>query len=92
MNKVVSISKAYYLKDYQIEFKFDDDSAQVIDFGPFLKSARNPMIKKYLNKKVFKSFSIVHGDLIWNDYELCFPIWDLYTNNILKSTGASSAQ
>lgn len=91
MNKVISISKACYLKGYQIELKFDDDSAQVIDFGPFLKSTRNPMIKKYLKKKVFKSFSIVHGDLIWNDYELCFPIWDLYTNNILKSKGASSA-
>lgn len=24
------------------------------------------------------------GDLQWNDYDLCFPIHDLYTGNILK--------
>ena len=23
---------------------------------------------------------ITFGDLEWNDYEMCFPIWNLYTN------------
>ncbi|MCX6583441.1 MAG: hypothetical protein NT166_24965 [Candidatus Aminicenantes bacterium] len=33
----------------------------------------------------FKKFKIEYGDLIWNDYEMCFPIMDLYENNILRN-------
>ena len=48
----------------------------------FLNNAKNPMTRKYLDKKVFKNFSINYGDIIWNDYEMCFPIWDLHEGNI----------
>lgn len=40
------------------------------------------MTKKYLDKNLFQSFSLEYGDLIWNDYEMCFPIWDLYEGDI----------
>lgn len=40
------------------------------------------MTKKYLDKELFKSFTIAYGDLIWNDYEMCFPIWDLHEGKI----------
>ena len=36
------------------------------------------MTKKYLDKQLFKKYSIEYGDIIWNDYEMCFPIWDLH--------------
>ena len=36
------------------------------------------MTKKYLDKQLFVNYSIEYGDIIWNDYELCFPIWDLH--------------
>ena len=40
------------------------------------------MIKKYLNPDEFKKFTIEYGDLTWNDYDLCFPIADLYEGKI----------
>ncbi len=40
------------------------------------------MSKKYLDKALFQKFTIEYGDIIWNDYELCFPIWDLHEGNI----------
>lgn len=40
------------------------------------------MSSKYLDQNLFLNFEIVYRDLIWNDYEMCFPIWDLYSGKI----------
>lgn len=79
---VISIDKAKYTGDYKIELHFSDGVTKVIDFSNFLLNAKNPMTKKYLNQKLFQNFSLVYGDLVWNDYELCFPIWDLHEGKI----------
>ncbi len=79
---VVSIEKAEYKGNYTIHLKFSDGVARDIDFGDFLKKAKNPMTKKYLDKELFKSFTLEYGDLIWNDYEMCFPIWDLHEGTL----------
>ncbi len=79
---VISIISAEYIRDYKINLTFSDGVVRVIDFGPFLISAKNPMAKKYLDKKLFKKYSIEYGDIVWNDYEMCFPIWDLYEGKI----------
>ncbi len=78
----ISIKNAEYLGEYRIKLLFSDNEIKVIDFNDFLNNARNPMTRKYLNENLFRNYSIQYGDLIWNDYELCFPIWDLYTGNI----------
>lgn len=75
---VISIIKAEYVGEYKIKFSFSDGIENVVDFGTFLKGAKNPMAKKYLDKQLFKNYSIEYGDIIWNDYEMCFPIWDLH--------------
>jgi hypothetical protein len=79
---VISIEKAFYLGDYKIRFIFSDGVENIVDFAGFLKSSRNPMTKKYLDLELFKNFKIELGDIIWNDYEMCFPIWDLYEGKI----------
>ncbi len=79
---IVSIQKAAYLGEYRINFQFSDGIERVIDFEEFLKKAKNPMTKKYQNKQLFQSYSIEYGDIIWNDYEMCFPIWDLHEGQI----------
>ena len=79
---IVSIQKANYLGEYRINFQFSDGTENTIDFWKFLKKAKNPMTKKYIDKQLFQSYSIEYGDIIWNDYEMCFPIWDLHEGNI----------
>jgi len=79
---VISISKASYVEEYKIHFLFSDGIERLIDFSDFLKNARNPMARKYLDKKLFKNYSIEYGDIIWNDYEMCFPIWDLHEGKL----------
>lgn len=79
---VISIIKAEYIGEYNIHFLFSDGVEKTIDFSSFLKNAKTQMSKKYLDKKLFKNYSINYGDIIWNDYEMCFPIWDLHEGNI----------
>lgn len=79
---VISIEEAKYKGDYIIEFSFSDGVKRNIDFAHFLKSAKNPMTRKYLDKELFQSFTVEYGDLLWNDYEMCFPIWDLHEGKI----------
>lgn len=74
----ISIINAEYIKDYKINFLFSDGVVRIIDFTNFLQKAKNPLTRKYLNKQLFKSYSIEYGDIIWNDYEMCFQIWDLH--------------
>ena len=76
-SEVINVKKAEYLNGYKLKVSFNDGVEQVIDFGSFLSNSLNPLINKE-----FKKYELDHGDLIWNDYDLCFPIADLYENNI----------
>ena len=78
----ISIQKAEYQGNYKIKILFSDNVEKVVDFSNFLLNAKNPMTKKYLDENLFANYSIVYGDLVWNDYEMCFPIWDIFTNRI----------
>ena len=80
--RTIAVTQAKYLSQYKIHITFSDNTEQVIDFSGFLKTSRNPMTKKFLDEKLFQDFNIVHGDIVWNDYELCFPVADLYGGSI----------
>ncbi len=79
---IVFIQKAEYIDNYTIKFKFNDGKEELIDFSTFLMNARTSMTKKYLDKQLFSKFTIEYGDIVWNDYEMCFPIWNLYQGKL----------
>jgi hypothetical protein len=79
---VISIINAEYSGEYKIKLTFSDGVIREIDLSAFLNSAKNPMARKYLDKKLFRNFKIEYGDIVWNDYEMCFPIWDLYEGKV----------
>jgi hypothetical protein len=79
---VVGIETADYAGGYKLRLVFSDDKERIIDFEPFLRGSLNPMIRKYLNPSTFGAFSVEYGDLVWNDYDLCFPIADLYEGRV----------
>ena len=78
----LKINSAKYLSDYAIRIKFNDGADKLVDFKPFLSKSLHPSIKNYFDEKKFSNFSLVDGYLNWNDYDLIFPIWDLYTGKI----------
>jgi len=82
MDKIINIQRADYLNDYKIHFKFDDGVETTVDFEKFIFSSTHPDIKKYQDQKLFKKFNLDYGEIEWNDYELAFPIYDLYEGKI----------
>ena len=78
----VDIVRAEAISDYKLRLYFSDGVERAIDFEPFLRGSRNPMIRAYLDPKKFASFKLEYGELVWDDYGLCFPIADLYERGI----------
>ena len=76
------ITKAEYVSGYKVRLTFNDGLVRVMDFGPFLKKARNPDTTDYHDLKKFKAFRIQDGDLMWGDYQMIFPIADLHRGEI----------
>lgn len=80
--ELIEIKSAKYIGDYAIRIFFIDGSNRLIDFKSFLESSLHPSIRKYLDEKKFKQFKIIDGNLNWNDYDLIFPLDDLYSGNL----------
>ncbi len=78
----ISIKNAKYIGDFAIRLEFNNQKKKLVDFKPFLNNSGHPAIKKYLNEQLFLKFQIKNGNLNWNDYDLIFPINELYTNSI----------
>lgn len=82
VDKKIQIKTAVYLGDFMLKIHFSDGKEKKIDFKPFLKKSLHPTLKKYMDESNFSNFQIIDGNLNWNDYELIFPIWDLYNEKI----------
>ncbi|MDR3695728.1 DUF2442 domain-containing protein [Mucilaginibacter sp.] len=79
---VIEVTSANYIGDFAIRISFNDGNEELVDFKPFLLKSLHPSISKYLNENLFKQFEIINGNLNWNDYDLIFPVHDLYEGSI----------
>ncbi|MDD5176652.1 MAG: DUF2442 domain-containing protein [Sterolibacterium sp.] len=87
----INITAAERVGDYVLRLSFDDDTQQTIDFNPFLSLSRHPDIRVYLEPARFAAFRIEYGELVWGDYDLCFPIADLYHNKLMPDAALEKA-
>lgn len=79
---LIEIKSADYIGDFVIRITFNDGVSRVVDFKSFLETSYHPSIRKYLDERKFKEFQIIDGNLNWNDYDLIFPIYDLYQGRV----------
>ena len=82
--KEVSVQNVRHSGGCRLEITFSDGHVQNVDFAPFLQQA-HPELRKYLDENEFFRVAVEHGNLVWNDYEMCFPIEALYTGKLLDS-------
>jgi hypothetical protein len=80
--ELIEIKTAKYIGDFAVSVIFNDGINRIIDFKPFLEASLHPSIRKYLNEEKFKSFEIIDGNLNWNNYDMIFPINDLYQGKL----------
>ena len=78
----LKIKKVDYLEGLTLKIIFSDDSVHCINFQPFLERSRHPEIRKYLRRSKFKEYKLTSGELMWGDFDLIFPIADLYRGKI----------
>ena len=79
---VIEIKSATYIEDYAIKIVFGNGVNRLVDFKPFLESSLHPSIRVYLDEIRFNQFKIVDGNLNWNDYDMIFPVYDLYAGKL----------
>jgi Protein of unknown function (DUF2442) len=89
---ILSIQNAMPKEDYKLQLHFNDGVEKTIDFSPFLNQSQHPSIRAFLQPAKFQSFRIEHGDLVWGDWDLCFPIADLYSGRIGHSADVTQDQ
>lgn len=89
---IISILSAKHVGQYSLAVKFSDGKEQVIDLGPFLEGSQHPEIRKYLKPAQFKKFRLDGGELMWGDFDLIFPVMDLYDNCIASSRAKTPAK
>ena len=82
--KYSHVADAVYLEGYKIKVLFEDGTFKVVDFEEFLYDKHtHPMYKRYRKQNVFKKFEIKSGNLNWFNYEMIFPVEQLYDGKIL---------
>lgn len=79
---VINIVAAEPAGEFKLRLRFDDGMEQIVDFKPFLSRSQHPDIRAFLDPKRFAGFRLEYGELVWGDYELCFPVIDLYRNQL----------
>ena len=77
-----SIKEASYLGNFIVNIQFSNGETKAIDFKGFLAHSTNPGIEKFRSEAYFKGFEVVDGNLNWYDYEMIFPLKDLYQGEI----------
>ncbi len=87
----LNITAAEQVGDYALRLSFDDGAVQTVDFKPFLSLSRHPDIRAYLEPARFAAYRIEYGELVWGDYDLCFPIADLYQNSLTPDSSLKQA-
>ncbi|MFA5242809.1 MAG: hypothetical protein WC392_10605 [Sulfuricella sp.] len=81
----INIVTAEQVGDFRIRLGFNDSTEQTVDFKPFLTHALHPDIRAWLDPARFATYRLEYGELVWGDYDLCFPVIDLYRNQIEHS-------
>ena len=81
--KAVHVQTVHNVHAYRLRIEFSDGKVTEVDFGPFLQAATHPGIGRYLQPRRFRQFAITDGVLQWNDFDLVFPMADLY-NGVVR--------
>lgn len=88
---VINITRVEQSGDHCLRLWFDDGSEQAVDFGPFLRDSQHLKVRAFLEPDRFRTFRLEYGDLVWGDYDLCFPIADLHANSLVTAARSAAA-
>ncbi len=80
--KTIVVVDARYTEGFCLLVSFSDGTSREVDFGLFVKRCKLPDVVKYAKPNAFKRFRLVNGNVMWGDYEMIFPVEQLYQGKI----------
>ncbi|WP_461534737.1 DUF2442 domain-containing protein [Spongorhabdus nitratireducens] len=78
----VTISAVRHIKGHVLALTFSDGHIQPVDFAPFIFSSGHPVIEAYQDMGRFLGYKLIDGNLNWDDYNMIFPVTDLYKGKL----------
>ena len=88
----VDIERVEHVGGYRLKLVFSDGCERVVDFEPFLSASLNPGTRRFLDSEAFATYRTEWGNLVWGDYEMCFPIDDLYAGRLSEKRHLAVAE
>lgn len=76
----INIVTAEPVGEYRLHLTFDDGMKQTVGFQTVLDPRAPSGYSRLPRSGRFSASRIEYGELVWGDYDLCFPIIDLYRN------------
>ena len=81
--KLLTITSVNLTSPYTLTLIFATGEQRVVDFELFLRQSHHPDIRAYLDPLLFQQFKLVDGNVNWNNYDLIFPVADLYHDTVI---------
>lgn len=82
----LSVKSAKHQIGHILEVTFSDGKIVHVDFAPFIFSNEHPDYMKYRSISEFMNFSIIDGNINWDDYSMIFPVIDIYNNRLMRNS------
>lgn len=77
------VTHAEYVEDLKLRIFFNDGTAQVVDFKPFILNHPHPQYNRYIEPRYFKRYTIKHGNVVWGkNWDMIFPIEQLHRGEV----------
>lgn len=77
--------KAIPLRDQVAEVHWENGKVFTVDFGPWICSHKNRLIRKYVKWEEFKRLELLYGAFHWEN-DITLPIWLVYNKNFFPTT------
>ncbi len=88
---VIQLDRATLAGPHKLRLEFADGKVTTVAFGPFLRASRHPDLRRYLKKENFSRFVVEDGQLHWDDFDLVFPLAQLYEGKIAIKSAETQA-
>lgn len=69
--------------ELKVRLTFNEGTVRTVDFASFFAKYPHPQYSKYGEPKLFRKFSLDHGNIVWGkNWDLIFPIERLHRGAI----------
>ena len=70
--RTLYIQKAEPAGNLSVNLYFNDNTSQLVNIGDFIRRHPHPQYNKYLDERLFNTFQLEDGNIVWGKIGICF--------------------